>query len=174
VSEDEDNPVDEAEFEWRGARRGARRPGRPRGSLNTAPIVRDLNAAAAAVPEDQRFPDIAELIRRQLRMVADVQTSFEERLADKKKGLGAREVMDLSGALDKAMAAVSRAARAQEDVLARMSQKQLLESAIRRIEEQDPGVVRFVIRRLRGAIDGRADGTPRTAADAIADLETDE
>lgn len=170
----DDVNTDETEFEWRGARRGARRPGRPRGSLNTAPIVRDLNAAAATVPEDQRFPDVAEMIQRQLSIVKAVQTDFERRMGAGGEGVNAREVMDLSGALDKAMAAVSRAAKAQEDVLARMSQRQLLESAIRRIEEQDPGVIRFAIRRLRKAIDGTTETSgPRTAAAAIADLETE-
>lgn len=161
-----DDAVDE-DFEWRGVRRPAK-PGRPRGVLNRAPIVLKVSEDVARGPE--RLPDISELIATQLRLVAAAQVSVTERL--EKKGATMREIADLSGALDKAMAAVSRAAQAEADVLKRMSAAQHLEAAIRRCEEQEPGVRALIIRRLKSIEDKPA--APRTATDAISALSDEE
>lgn len=170
-----DDPADQPEeFEWRGKRRGpsaSRGPGRPRGSTNRAPIVLAITENTAVPSTDRKMPDISEMIGDQLRLVQSVQRSLAEQLQQPSHGVSMREVADLSMALDKAMAAVSRAAQAEADVLSRMSAAQHLEAAIRRIEGCEPGMINHIIRRLRVAGDKPIASGPSTAAEAIRRLE---
>ncbi len=161
-------PPETDEFNWRGKRRG---PGRPRGSANKAPIVMDVAAASRLVPVEKRMPDVADMISAQLQLIQSAQADMTARLGTD-KGCSMREIAELSSALDKAMAAVSRAGEAHDNVLARMSHAQLLESAIRRIEEQDAGTINYVVRRLK-AVNDKQDGGPRTASAAISALGDD-
>lgn len=148
------------EFEWRGKRR---RPGRPRGSRNRYD-VKNVADAVAHQDDGTRVPDIAEMIARQLRIIHRAQETVGQ------SGT-VREITDLSRALDTAVGAVARAARSQDEILARMSQAQQVEAAVRRIEEQDAATVAAVLRRLRARLDDLAERTgPRTAVDAIKTL----
>lgn len=152
--------TDTDDFTWR----GKRRPGRPRGSKNAHRII-PVEAAVASQDDATRVPDITEMISAQLRIIRSAQRQLEA-------GGNLRDITELSRALDSAVAAVARAARSQDDILARMSQSQQVEAAVRKVEEQDATTIAAVVRRLKDRLNAAAEAlvAPRTAVDAMRDL----
>jgi len=160
----EDPQEADEDFTWRGVVR-RKRPGRPVGSKSRYVAVQSTAAAQAAIPDEERIPDLADLISEQLRMIGRAQRALGK--ADR---LAVKDLRDLSAALDQAVAAVSRAAKSQEDILARMSQSQLAESAIRRLEDADPATRALALRRIRAKQGETVTDGPSRAVDALRNL----
>jgi hypothetical protein len=159
----DDEKADE-DFTWRGVVR-RKRPGRPRGSQNRYAAVQSTAAAQETIPDEIRIPDLADLIAEQLRMIGRAQRALGK--ADR---LAVKDLRDLSAALDQAVAAVSRAAKSQEDILSRMSQSQLAEAAIRRLEDADPSTRALALRRIRAKQNETVPEGPARAVDALRNL----
>lgn len=146
--------------------------GRPAGSPNKAKTVLTVPAAKPDITvtvEPKSLPDVSDMIGSQLRIIEAAQCQVALEIAA--GNCSVKRVAELSTALAKAMDAVAKATKAQDSILSRLSEAQHVEAAIRRLESQDPGVVRLAIRRLRKAADGITEQRElRTASDAIASL----
>ncbi len=125
--------------------------------------------SAPAIDDTRRLPDVSDMIGSQLRIIEAAQAQVALEIASGNTSV--RRIAELSTALAKAMDAVAKATKAQDSILSRLSLAQHVEAAIRRLEEQDPGVVRYAIRRLRKTAEGATETRElATASDAIASL----
>lgn len=168
--------MEDETFQWRGEVRDAavKKRGRPRGSKTRSPLA-GLEAATNAVPESKRLPDVADMINSQLRLISAAQNQIGLDIVAGSFAVdpsAIRRITEISKALAGAVSALATASKAQDAVLARLSHAQHVEAAIRRLAEQEEKVIRYALRRLREALDGKVENPePTTAAAAIAGLD---
>ncbi len=155
--------------------------GRPPGSKNKtktmlsiakAELVERVKPASmpdASITKSSRLPDMSDMIGSQLRIIEATQCQVALEIAA--GGCPVKKVADLSNALARAIDAVARASKAQDSILARLSNTQHVEAAIRRLEDQEASVINYAVRRLKKAVVGETEvRVMATASDAIREL----